>query len=157
MSIIRAEVTDIIDARPEDVYAVIADYHTGHPAILPKPEFTDLTVEEGGRGAGTVIRFGMNVMGRTREFRAVVSEPEPGRVLVETYPESASKTTFTVEPLAGGQQSKVTIATDQPASPGLMGMIEKLTTPPFLRNIYKKELRQLAEVLRSRGNPTSRV
>ncbi len=41
-----------MDAPPDRVYAIIADYHNGHPHILPK-QFRNLTVEKGGVGAGT--------------------------------------------------------------------------------------------------------
>ncbi len=147
---IHAEASDVIDARPEEIYAVLSDYRVGHPAILPKPYYTELTVEQGGQGAGTVIRFGMNVMGVQRVFRGVVSESEPGRVLVETYPEAGAVTTFTVEPLQGGTHSRVTIATAVEASPGVMGLAEKMMNPPILRRIFKKELRQLADYARSK-------
>ena len=52
-----------IDAAPKRVYNVIADYCNGHPRILPK-QFSDLVVERGGFGAGTVIRFRMRVGAR---------------------------------------------------------------------------------------------
>ena len=41
-------------------YGVIADYHVGHPAIVPPRAFGPLVVEQGGVGAGTQIRFTMN-------------------------------------------------------------------------------------------------
>src|SRR5438045_3283999 len=85
-----------MDAAPEKLYAIIADYHEGHPRILPK-QFSGLKVEKGGVGAGTVIRFQMRAFGATRNFRGEVTEPEPGRVLVETYLEpNPSVTTFRV-------------------------------------------------------------
>ncbi len=52
----------VINARPETIYAVISDYYVGHTAILPEPYFTDMTVEKGRTGAGTVIRLRMNVL-----------------------------------------------------------------------------------------------
>ena len=63
MSTIHVEVSDVIKARPEQVYAVLSDYRMGHPAILPKPYFTSLTVDEGGQGAGTRIQVHMKVLG----------------------------------------------------------------------------------------------
>ena len=148
MSQIHTEVSDIIPARPEVVYTVLTDYRVGHPAILPKPYFTELQVEQGGQGAGTVVRTRMVVMGVERIFRLTVSEPEPGRVLKEVDEQAGVVTTFTVEPLNGGQQTRVTIATDARASPGVMGMMEKLMNPPITRRIYAEELRQLAEYVR---------
>ena len=55
-------------------------------------------MEQGGYGAGTVIRCSIRVMGRTQTFRASITEPEPGRVLVETDLTMPSVTTFTVDP-----------------------------------------------------------
>lgn len=153
MSQITVNVSDVIDARPEEIYAVLSDYRVGHPAILPKPYFTDLTVEEGGKGDGTIIRVQMKVMGLERVYRMAVSEPEPGRVLAEVDDSAGVFTTFTIEPLNGGKRSRVTIATKTKASRGIMGFMEKLLNPPITRRIYRKELKQLADYLRA--NPVS--
>ena len=48
---------------PERAYAVLADYLDGHRRILP-PQFTEMTVEQGGIGAGTIIRCQMTAFGR---------------------------------------------------------------------------------------------
>ena len=53
------------------VYALLADYRAGHPRILP-PAFSDLTVLQGGTGAGTVIRFALRLAGRKQEVEARV-------------------------------------------------------------------------------------
>lgn len=126
----------------EIVYNILADYQVGHPAILPEPYFTGLSVEQGGRGAGTVIITRMKVMGAERTFRMAVTEPQPGCVLVES--DGTTTTTFTVEPLGKGT-CRVTIATDTQPSPGLQGWIERLSSPPFLRRVYRQELKNLAE------------
>ena len=151
MSLIHAEASHVIDARPEQIYAILSDYHEGHPAILPKPYFTELTVEKGGTGAGTVIRVGIKVLGLERTYHMIVSEPEPGRVLVETDIDTGQTSTFTVEPLNGGTQSRVTIATDFKGSPGFAGFMEKWLNPPITRRIFKKELRQLADYVRHKS------
>lgn len=145
MSTIRTQASHEIDARPEAVYNVLADYRTGHPAILPKPEFGDLVVEAGGRGAGTIVRFTMNVLGTRRTFRQTISEPQPGRVLVEQDDAGEVVTTFTVEPLDGGKRSRVTITTETRASPGLRGAMERLISPRVLGGLYRRELRLLEE------------
>jgi hypothetical protein len=147
MTPIHAEATDIINARPEEVYAVLIDYRMGHPAILPKPYFADLQVEQGGQGSGTIIRVSMNVFGAKRVYREVVSEPEPGRVLMEADPDAGLVTRFIVDSVSGGQQSRVTISTDTEASPGFTGLMERLVNPPVTRHIFKKELRQLDDYL----------
>jgi hypothetical protein len=140
---VRIQASREIDARPQAVYGVLADYRTGHPAILPKPEFGDLIVEAGGRGAGTVIRFNMRVLGTALTFHSVISEPEPGRVLVEQDDAAGAVTTFQVDPLDGGKRSRVTITTETRASPGLRGALERLISPRVLSGLYRRELQQL--------------
>jgi hypothetical protein len=148
MSQIHVEVSEVIEARPEKVYAILSDYRVNHPAILPKPYFTELAVEQGGQGAGTIVRVRMKVMGTELAYRQIVSEPEPGRVLKEADDTAGVTTTFTVDPLNGDQHSRVTIATDAATKPGLMGWMERLFNPSVMRRIYKKELQQLAEYAR---------
>lgn len=132
----------LIPAPPQRVYDIIADYREGHPSILPKPPFVDLTVEQGGRGAGTVILVRMRVLGRNDAFRAVVSEPEPGRVLVETN-DNGMTTTFTVEPRDEGRQSFVTFRTEMTRG-GLRGALEGWLVPRLMRPVYERELANLA-------------
>ncbi len=140
----------VIAARPDDIYAVISDYRVGHPAILPKTYFKNLTVEEGGKGAGTVLRIEMEVFGRKSHYHLRVAEPEPGRVLVEAEMDDSLATTFTLEPIGDGSQTRVTIRTDFTPSPGIPGWVERWMNPPVMRNIYKQELRQLAETMQAR-------
>src|SRR5437870_5216452 len=122
-----------IAAPPARIYGLIADYRNGHPRIVPK-QFTNLRVESGsGVGAGTVIRFDVTVLGRTDHFKAIVSEPEPGRMLVETNLEpNDSVTTFIVEPEDRGRAANVTIRTELNARPGVIGAIERFITTRVL-------------------------
>src|SRR5258708_38559423 len=113
---IRARDSHIIDARPEQVYAVLSDSRVGHPAILPKPYFTELIVEKGGRGAGTIVRGSVKLLGKEFPFHQLVSEPEPGRVLLETDTETGQWTRFTFEPINGGTQTRLIIASEFPPS-----------------------------------------
>jgi uncharacterized protein YndB with AHSA1/START domain len=145
MSHSHFEVSETINASPANVYEVLTDYLVSHPAILPKPYFSKLVVEQGGHGAGTVFELHMDVYGTKRVLHPVVSEPEPGRVLVETDADAGVVTTFTVDPLGEGSQSRVTFATDSRTSPGLQGFMERLFQPMVLRRIYKKELQLLAQ------------
>jgi hypothetical protein len=141
----RITSVDSIAAPAERVYRIIADYSNGHPHIVPQPPFGPIEVERGGIGAGTVIRFTMRVMGRTRQMRAEVSEPEPGRVLVESYPETGDMTSFTVEPLDDGRGCRVTITTDLKVHGGPLGFLERVFVRRYLRGVYARELRQLAD------------
>jgi len=145
MNQIHAEVSKVIEAPPEAVYAVIADYNESHPAILPKHVFSGLVVEQGGVGAGTVVRVTMAALGTKQELQVTVSEPEPGRVLIESG--SGLTTTFAVEPVGAGRSSKVTITADAAPSPGLKGWIEKVVTQALLLD----ELRLLAEYVQKKS------
>jgi len=142
-------VTRVVSGSPARVYGVLADYHEHHAKILPKRYVTGLVVEEGGVGAGTVYRTEMSAAGRTRSFRAIVSEPEPGRVLVETYPDSGTVTSFTVDPGPGEGTSKVTIETEWIARGGLLGMLERTLTAGYLRRVFEQELKLLDEYARA--------
>lgn len=146
MGSIQFSESRMIDAPPARVYGVLTDYREGHPAILPRANFTELVVEQGGRGAGTVIRVTMKVMGSQRTFRQTVSEPEPGRVLREGNEDAM--TTFTVNPVGNGRQSQVTIVTEMQVSSGIRGWLEGLMTPPALRRIYREELENLNQYVR---------
>jgi len=136
----------VIPARRERVYSLISNYNDGHPRILPK-QFSGLVVEQGGVGAGTVIRFQMSLFGRKQTFRAAITEPEPGRVLVETDLETnGAVTTFSVNPGGAPADSHVTISTELPVRSGFLGKVERALTTMLLRPIYLKELQNLARV-----------
>jgi uncharacterized protein YndB with AHSA1/START domain len=141
---IEAEASATIPAPPHVVYRILADYQEGHRSILPPGYFRDLRVEEGGIGAGTRISFEMRVLGSVRRFRAEVSEPEPGRRLVETDRDSGIATSFLVEPIGGQESSEVTIATRY-RKDGVAGWVERWLAPRLLRRIYAEELALLAD------------
>lgn len=140
----------LIHAPPEQVYAIIADYHDGHTRIIPRPPFVSLEVEEGGTGSGTRIRVGIRVLGKVVHYRAVVSEPDPGRVLVETN-DNGYETSFTVEPRADGQHSHVTIATAMPWRGGIGGALERWLMPRLFRPMFIRELKLLDQVASARS------
>lgn len=135
-----------VDAPPAQVYAVLADYRRHHPRIVPPEYFEGLEVLEGGVGAGTRTRVRMHVLGKKRTFEQVVTEPEPGRVLMEENADGSARTTFTVE-ASGAGASHVTIATDLPLQPGLPGVLERLAVSLLFPRIYRKELARLAEYM----------
>ena len=134
-----------IPATAERVYSIIADYHNGHPHILPKPYFSSLEVEQGGVGAGTVIHFQMHMLGMTRLLRAEITEPEPGRVLVETYPADGTVTSFIVRPEEDGKSCHIMIMTDLHVRGGPLGWMQGWAMRTLLHRIYQRELAQLAE------------
>ena len=139
------EIQKRIPAPPETVYAVLSDYRVGHQAILPKPYFTDMIVEEGGQGAGTKLTVHMTVMGDKRTFRQIVEEPEPGRILIERDIDSGQGTQFTLDAANNGQQTDLTLNITFMLRPGVQGWIEGLISRLVLRRIFNKELQNLTQ------------
>jgi hypothetical protein len=140
---IRAE--RLVDAPADVVYHCIADYREHHrPSGFLPPAFSDFRVEQGGVGAGTVISFTVTLAGRGRTMTLEVSEPEPGRVLVETG--ARERTTFTVEP--EGERSRVRFDTVLEAS-GLDGLLTRLLAPRLMRSLYADELERLERYARA--------
>lgn len=147
--------TRTIPAAAEAVYAVFADYREAHPKILPPSFFVGLTVQEGGYGAGTVLLVEGRFAGRTRVIRGVVTEPRPGRLLVESYPAERMVTSFRVEPEPGGAASAVTISTVLPRRWGPVGWLEERIVRRLLRRVFAEELELVAAYL-ARGGTAAR-
>jgi hypothetical protein len=147
----RASASSGIEAPAACVYSILADYNRHHPRVLPREYFKSLEVEEGGVGAGTRIHVTMRVLGTTIEFQHIVSEPEPGRVLVESDADGGTATSFTVDPLDSGAASMLTISTEFTTQRrGILGQIERYLTIRTLRRIYKKELSLIAKYAQDR-------
>jgi polyketide cyclase/dehydrase/lipid transport protein len=137
-NVVSAEAT--VDSPADTVYGYLADMREHHPRFLP-PAFSDFQVESGGVGAGTVIRYKMTAGGRTREYRAKVAEPEPGRILTESDMNSSAVTTFTVSPK--GEASVVQISSAWDGATGIGGFFERMFAPRVLGAIYADELERL--------------
>ena len=136
----RISAERVLDAPAEVVYHLISDYQEHHrPEGFLPPAFTSLVVEQGGVGEGTVVRFTMKLGGRSQTVTASVTEPEPGRVLVETSP--GLETTFTVEP-DDNQRARVRFDTVIEAG-GLAGLMTRLLAARMLRPLYADELERL--------------
>lgn len=145
---IRASSSAVIPAPPRVVYRIVADYHQGHPSILPPKYFSDLVVEEGGVGAGTRIRFEMRSFGGMRTFRAAVTEPEPGRRIEERYDDSDMVTAFTFDRAPSGDGGTLVTIETRYRRGGVRGWMERLLAPAFLRTVYRAELAELARQAR---------
>lgn len=139
MAKVQASAERTIDAPADAVYGYLADMHQ-HPRFLP-PAFSDFQVVEGGVGAGTVTTFAVTAGGRTRNYRMNVTEPAPGRTLVESDANSSLVTTFSVEPQGG--KSLVRIHTSWDGAGGIGGFFEKTFAPGAMRRLYVDELDRL--------------
>lgn len=138
----EASASAVIGAPAARAYALIADYRDGHPRILPPRAFRSLVVEQGGYGAGTVIRFEMVAFGRVRTARSTVREPEPGRVVHERIDADDIDTTFTVDPLSEAT-CRVTIATRLRDPRGPFAWLERRLMRGYLESVYREELARL--------------
>jgi hypothetical protein len=151
MAMIHAMTERTVAAPADRVYAILADYREHHPRILP-PAFSDLVIEQGGTGAGTVIRFRLTLGGRTQTFRQRVDEPQPGRTLTETDLDTGAVTSFTVTP--AGDSSRVRIKTSYERG-GLRGLLESVVAPTMLRRLYADELTRLDRYAREQAMTTT--
>ena len=139
MAAVRVVAERAMDAPADVVYQCIANYQEHHrPGGFLPPAFSDFRVERGGVGAGTVISFKMTLGGRTRGMTATVSEPEPGRVLVESG--QGVTTTFSVQPEGAGCRVRFDTLLE---ARGLEGILTRLFAPRLLQPVYQDELRRL--------------
>ena len=131
----------LIDAPADVLYHCIADYVEHHrpDGFLP-PAFSDLEILRGGVGAGTEIRFVINAGGRRRTVTATVTEPVPGRRLVETG--SGIETTFMVEPTVRGTWVRFDTTIDDA---GLQGVLSRLFAARIFEPVFDDELRRLED------------
>jgi hypothetical protein len=84
------------------------------------------------------------------DYYGVVSEPEPGRILIENYPDINGRTIFTVEPTADGRHCHVTFTTESPMRDGVLGRIQRWLIQRILMPVYTAELQQLATLAEQR-------
>ena len=148
MKPVNIEVSQVIQARAADVYNVIADYEVGHQAILPRPPFDEMIIKKGSFGAGTEIVLHMSGMGLKYTYHQRVSEPEPGRIILETEINTGQWTQFTVDPI-DANTSRVTIKSYMPMKNTVRGFIESLTFPLSVPPVFKKELNLLNDYMQS--------
>jgi hypothetical protein len=145
----RANAERSIAAAPASVYAVLADYNSQHPRIMPPSLFSDLEVESGGVGAGTVFHITLRMLGRRQRLHMRVGEPEPGHVLTETNLDTGVVTRFSVAPQDGGRHTLARISSEWETARGLRGLADRLATPLLMGRIFAKQLRQLDQYVRS--------
>ena len=137
----------LLDAPADLLYHCLSDYthhHRHQPEGFLPNTFTRLDVLRGGVGAGTVIRFTTRVGGRSQTRTQEVSEPQPGRVLVEWGNDEGS--TFTLEPR--GDRTLLRIETTLQTS-GLEGLFMRLLGGRILAPLYAEEMQNLETYARA--------
>jgi uncharacterized protein YndB with AHSA1/START domain len=146
MTKVTASAERTINAPADKIYRYLADMQL-HARFLPAPSTT--TNSQGGVGAGRVVSFKIKFAGGVRELRMDVTEPEPGRTLVQTDSgNSGLVTTFTVTP--HGDQALVNMASSFDGESGVAGFVERIIAPRRLHHIYVKELARIDAYARER-------
>ena len=126
-------------APPELLYLCLANYREHHnPGGFLPPAFTDFEIHRGGVGQGTEASWTVTAGGRPRRIDATITEPEPGRVLLETAEDLS--TTFTVDPAPGGALVRFETVIDDR---GIQGVLTRLFAGGLLRPLYDDELARL--------------
>lgn len=144
MSHIHVKKERMIDARPEAVYEALADYKGQRKQMLT-PNFLDYTIERGGRGGGTMLRYRLQAAGRERPYHISVQEPVKGQVLVERDTNSSLVTTWSVAPVKDGDKSRVSVESEWTGGSGVKGFFERTFAPLGLRRIYDTMLSRLEQ------------
>jgi hypothetical protein len=149
----RAHAENLIAARPNAVYAVLADYRTHHPRIMPASLFSNLDVESGGVGAGTVFHITLRTAGKEQRLHMRVAEPDPGHVLTETNLDTGVVTVFSVAPGNGGARTLAKISSEWEPEGGLRGLVDRFVAPVLMGRIFTRQLRQLSQYMHSGEAP----
>jgi hypothetical protein len=136
-----------MDVPAQVAYHCLADYREHHrpDGFLP-PAFSAFEISRGGVGAGTEASWTVDLGGQTRRMTAVITEPEPGRRLVETG--DGVVTTFTVAPSGGGCVVRFDTVFDEP---GLSGLFLRLFIGRMLAPLYADELARLDTYAHNHG------
>jgi hypothetical protein len=136
-----------MDVPAQVAYHCLADYREHHrpDGFLP-PAFSAYDVHRGGVGAGTEVSWTVQLGGRTRRMSATITEPEPGRRLVETA--DGVVTTFTVAPSGRGCVVRFDSVFDEP---GLSGVLLRLSIGRMLGPLYADELERLDRYAHAHG------
>jgi hypothetical protein len=130
------------DASSEAVFGALADYAKVRSTILA-PEFTDFEVLEGGVGAGTRIGYRLHATEkRIRQVDAVVTEPVPGRQLLESDRNSSLTVLWEVVAVSEGR-SQLTVRVNWQGATGIGGFFERRFAPAGIRRIYSTVLDRL--------------
>jgi hypothetical protein len=142
-----SEVSHVMNARPEQINAILSEYRAGHHALEPLSYCIDFTLENSDNGAGNIVHVQMNFSGMEHEMYESVVTSVPLRLIMEYDAHSDVVVVIVVEPTASAYKTRVTISTISAASPNFAGFIENLFIPRNLRQLYDKELRRLTRYI----------
>ncbi|HEX6123503.1 MAG TPA: SRPBCC family protein [Ktedonobacterales bacterium] len=151
MAHMHVQTERVIDASPDVVYSILADYRGARQRILPPEHYLEYGVERGGAGAGTTFHYRLRAGGRERPYTMTSSEPAPGRVITEQDSRSSLTTTWTLAPLGDGRRTRVQLMSEWEGGRGIGGFFERLFAPGGLRRIYTDMLNRLDQQATQQG------
>lgn len=132
----------MVDAPPERIRTSIADYREFRPAILTQ-HFSGYEILEGGRGAGTRVRWTLNpgrwTKRRARDWEVTVEETDGA--LIEHDAHSSAVMAWTVIPAPGGR-SAVQLELTFTTAGGLGGLRDR-SRANKLHHLYGETLHEL--------------
>ncbi|HLM07121.1 MAG TPA: SRPBCC family protein [Blastococcus sp.] len=152
----RDEVSAVLAARPEDVYALVADV-TRTPQF--SPEVTSVRWLDGATGPAVGARFesvNTAVNGRTWKNRPVITVVEPGREFAFTRTEPFAGTItwrYRLEPVQGGTRVTESYTVERPVSRLGWLVIEKKFAGTDRRTALRQGMRTTLERLRRALEP----
>lgn len=147
--LVHADAEGSVAAPATDVLAFLADYRR-RPEILPA-NYQDYRVDEGGTGAGTVVRYRFKAGPRERDYRMRAETPDPA-TLVERDLGSTLVTTWRVSP--EGEGSRVRVDTEWQGASGVGGFFERTFAPKALSRVHADTLTRLAAAVARRPATT---
>ena len=152
----RDEVSAVLAARPEDVYALVADV-TRTPEF--SPEVSSVRWLDGATGPAVGARFesvNTAVNGRSWKNRPVITAAEPGQEFAFTRTEPFAGTItwrYRFEPVHGGTRVTESYAVERPVSRLGWLVIEKIFGGTDRRTALREGMRTTLERLRTALDP----
>jgi hypothetical protein len=100
------------------------------------PNFLNYTLEKGGQGQGTIIRYRLHAANRERDYCLNIDEPVKGKIITERDSNSSLVNTWTISPLSDGTRTRVSIINEWEGGSGVKGFFERTFAPLGLKSIY---------------------
>ncbi|HTK07454.1 MAG TPA: SRPBCC family protein [Ktedonobacteraceae bacterium] len=144
MAHIQVKSERLVNASPENIYAALIDYVNKRPQILTA-NFMDYSVEKGGHGKGTIIRYRLHAANRERDYRLRIDEPVKGKIITEQDTNSTLVNTWTLA--AANSGTRVSVITEWEGGHGVKGFFERTFAPMGVKSIYSSVLDALDQLV----------
>ena len=137
MTAIYSQVSQILDAHPERIDEVLTEYRNGNRAIAPHSICVDLHVEDNPHDFGTMIHAKVNLTGFEHEFREIMFEQAPLRLIMEYDAEYETMLIIVIESITYSDKTRITISTAYVPQSSFTYFVEDLLIPGNLHHIYQ--------------------